>query len=1001
MMHVRNPLYRSLRVFLIVALLSSVLAVVGPGAAADVSGVTIVTPNVNNKIYKQPGKTFTVTYDATGTGLATANFYLVNGGDPLIGTKSISLPVDDDTQLVTIAGGQAEGIYGLKVEVVATATEDDVELNTVYVDGTAPGVTIDSIPAWVDALNSITGTSSDTGAGASGVFTVTVSIQQASDSKYWDGTDWDSAVVVWNGGAANTGTAFSTWSYSPPTWSNGETYTVYARATDNAGNVTASPPYDTFTYDSTYPTVSITGPPGPLPGWENSVTPLVGPAADTGSGLVASSVEVQVYNLTGNRYWNGTIWTATASWDDAAWVPDSWTYTMPTLTSGRAYTVTARATDVAGNASLTPQYGFNYDDAEPTVAITTPDLLQNYYNAMPQFAGTAADATPGSGLDKVEVTLEKVGGGGTWWDGSTWVVTTTVPILLATGTDNWTYGSLSGAFQDTFTYEVSAKSTDIAGNDPGVSDQFTFDTTKPAVTIDIIAAEVGCDFAQISGTSSDATSGVITVTIKISDTTGNKWWEGSVWGDTPTWLEATGTTAWTFDLTAGVGVTLTDGSSYKVWASALDNAGNDTATPKTDTFTYDACPTVVLTLPADGANLKELDAITGTAGDGVGAVVEVKVQIRKGLTSEYWNGNDWQGTDAWVNAVDTSAGGTWDGWEYNTSGIAFPDEDYILRAKSKDDFGQWSEEDESSFTFDATAPSVTINNIPDPGKPTEFTGTASDGLSGVYAVTVKVGRVRGITTKYWDGNSWEDAASWLPASMWIGPYLPLWAWKYLVGDVFDANLKDDIYTVCARGTDKAGNTTAEVDWVCETFKYSLAAGPHHDITLGLGWNLISLPLIPYDTSIEVVMADQIAAGTVNWADSFFWESGALVEKKWDPPVILELTTMTTGQGYWVSMSGAASLGNVGSYLPAPPQVPSSYAVYAGWNMIGYHATTAATLLPSGAKSVNVYLGTALYADVQAMYYYEGGAYKAVLTGEQMKPGFGYWMALDAAGTIYP
>jgi hypothetical protein len=52
--------------------------------------------------------------------------------------------------------------------------------------------------------------------------------------------------------------------------------------------------------------------------------------------------------------------------------------------------------------------------------------------------------------------------------------------------------------------------------------------------------------------------------------------------------------------------------------------------------------------------------------------------------------------------------------------------------------------------------------------------------------------------------------------------------------------------------------------------------------------------------------------------------------------------------------------------------------------------------------VDDYLGT-LLDDTRAMYYYEGGVYKAVVdpSTERMKVGFGYWLALDAAGTLYP
>src|SRR5205814_990471 len=75
----------------------------------------------------------------------------------------------------------------------------------------------------------VCGTASDTG---SGVQAFEVSVQRASDSHYWNGTDFPSASQVWRPAPSATPFPYSTLSRS----ADGN-YTVVSRATDVAGNV--------------------------------------------------------------------------------------------------------------------------------------------------------------------------------------------------------------------------------------------------------------------------------------------------------------------------------------------------------------------------------------------------------------------------------------------------------------------------------------------------------------------------------------------------------------------------------------------------------------------------------------------------------------------------------------------------------------------------------------------------------------------------------------------
>ena len=941
------------------AVLAGLLLVVFVTAVlAVVTSVNIDSPTQANPVYKKAGDSFTVQYDVVGSDeVVTVKIYL---GATQVYNESVSLPVTDRQVNPVVPVGTADGKYDLKVEAVGSSTKSKTESDAVIVDNTAPTVVITNIPDCVGSLASMGGTASDTAPGV--VDKVYVKIKNTSDTKWWNGSAWVGADPGWLEASGTT-----SWTYNVSgIFQDGKSYQVWAKAKDKAGNETAPPPTDTFTVDLTNPTVAITNPPT---GWKNSVPTLAGTATYTGCSGVAS-VQVQVYNVTGARYWNGTQWVATLSWVAVTtWVAPDWTYTtMPTLTAGRTYQIKAKATDGADHSAESAASTFQYDDVDPTEAFIAP-VAGKYYNAAPTpFTGTAYDAH--SGVNKVQLTLQR-SGDSNYWTGSAWGAST---WLTATGTTSWSYTSVI-TWTTNVTYTLTAKATDNAGNEglvgpTGLSIVFYYDTTKPTVTLNNIADKVGCAFASIGGTAGDTFSGLDKVYVKIKNNTDGDWWTGTGWG-AETWLEDGSTSPWTYDVS---GVSFEDGDSYTVSAKSKDIAGNESDLAS-NTFSYDACPTVAFTAPAAGALLNDLNEFTGTAADvGSGSVQDVQVMIQKGLTSTCWDGTGWVACPGWLGATDTSAGGSWSTWKYATSGITWPDEQYILHAKAEDNFPQESDVVTRTFTIDATPPTVTINAIGNNTQPTQFSGTATDTPAGLDWVKIAIENESG---QYWTGAAW-GAETWHEVA--VGS-----PWSYNAGDVeFQGG---ETYTVHAKGMDNAGNESAPVQ---DAFIYGASA----DIPLGAGWNLMSLPLIPNDDDITAVMTG------LNVIRVSRWTSG-VGEERWepDPSMVKEFTTMTTGLGYWVKLSSAGTLENAGLFQPVPPGAPKSYPVYEGWNLIGYHPTTQ-TLLGS-PDDVEVYLGDTLKVETRAMYYYEGGMYKIPLLADPMKVGFGYWLALDAGGTIYP
>ena len=179
---------------------------------------------------------------------------------------------------------------------------------------------------------------------------------------------------------------------------------------------------------------------------------------------------------------------------------------------------------------------------------------------------------------------------------------------------------------------------------------------------------------------------------------------------------------------------------------------------------------------------------------------------------------------------------------------------------------------------------------------------------------------------------------------------------------------------------KAGYTDADPVAITVLERVPVA---EYDIALSAGWNLISLPLIPENSTIEAVLTDLDGVEAVWSYEAGTWYSYA-------PDVPSDLTEMTDGKGYWIEMSASATLTVYGTEMPEDPLAPlPAYPVVVGWNLVGFKETY--------TMRVSDYLAGVSYARV---YEYVGG-YHSLSASDLMKPGQGYWIAVTEAGTIYP
>ena len=179
-----------------------------------------------------------------------------------------------------------------------------------------------------------------------------------------------------------------------------------------------------------------------------------------------------------------------------------------------------------------------------------------------------------------------------------------------------------------------------------------------------------------------------------------------------------------------------------------------------------------------------------------------------------------------------------------------------------------------------------------------------------------------------------------------------------------------------------GNSTSSI--------ISVPVGIWYPIELQPNWNLISLPLVPTNSSINNVLSLLLKEGLLVsvWqydAETKAWHSYA-------PGAPPDLTTMVDGKGYFIKVTAYNVLIIQGTEQPAPPATPPVYHVVPGWNLIGYKEII--------TESVSTYLSGVDYIRV---YSFDASTqtYTVLKPSDNMESGLGYWVAVKTEGWIYP
>ena len=438
----------------------------------------------------------------------------------------------------------------------------------------------------------VTGTSSDgTGPGSSGISTNGVQIRINSGS-------WLSVV--------NTGTNFSTWTYSWTGYASG-TYTIQSRATDNATNVETSPLTTTVTVNLNPPTVqTITIAPNP---------------AKVG---VVTCTAVFTANSAGLNYAvHPTLWFTTpnaniVNFTETSYSGNQWVGTASIASTAQNGTATVHVTGVTDNYNNTmaPNQNagtFVIDTVSPTVSsiVVNPQITNIRTDLSVTVNFTEVTAGLNSAVSPV-VTIIPLGAGV-----SGYISVTQTGYNVTTRT--WTgVATINAQSLEGLAAVKVASATDLAGNVMQMvtlQNQFTIDRSAPTA-FNILQPLEGSWTSNRQplvswSPSSDAISGLSYYKLYINDNqVGNN--------ILPTITSATLQTS------------LPDGG-YSVRVAAYDNAqaANIQLSGTSSTLFHvdGTAPISVITSPANGFVVQgDSVSVMGTAIDGVGANAGIGVR---------------------------------------------------------------------------------------------------------------------------------------------------------------------------------------------------------------------------------------------------------------------------------------------------------------------------------------------------------------------------------------
>lgn len=632
--------------------------------------------------------------------------------------------------------------------------------------------------------------------------------------------------------------------------------------------------------------------------------------------------------------------------------------------------------------TISASFDYNDDGSDETITATVDETAPVISNETPTEDQTIGTPT---------ITADYTDG---YTDGGNSGVDTSGITLLLDGEDI-TSSATAGGSSVTFTpaealedgeYTVELTVPDNAGNVATLSWSFMVDTVSPAVEVDISPSP--CNTSTDTGTIEFVLTfdeDMYTETEGLSVTFGDG---HEVTGNWTTFRKWEGT----FDTSSWSG---TDGEKILTVSGAQDVAGN-VMEDETSTFYLDltAPDAPTLTSPADGSVSADeakpsFEWSPVTDDSGVSYVIEIS-------TDETF------ATEPYI--LEEVTGTSF------TPSEALPNDEFFWRVKAVDgaeNESGWS--DVWSVEIDAFPPEVTVIS-PNGGESLDGTAgslfvvewQASDNITAAEDLSFEVilDRGMGYETSTIDLGSLLGTADATPLVLaddgdaddtdTEDEYFVLEEGVFklaveLDADYNNANCRVKVTVADAKGNESFDESDAD---------FSLGTPQTCDISLGRGWNLISVPYLMEDESIEAVLGDiseNVAVVQYFDANMQSWLTYAPGNDS------STLTTIEDGKGYWIYMDEADTLTVTGSQQPPAGQTPPTYDVVEGWNLIGIRSNS--SLL------AEVYLGS-LNENYSVVWEYDYlSGYNAIYpdpgSGEMMDLGEGFWLWATEDGTIVP
>ncbi|KYK29362.1 MAG: hypothetical protein AYK23_05190 [Candidatus Proteinoplasmatales archaeon SG8-5] len=160
-----------------------------------------------------------------------------------------------------------------------------------------------------------------------------------------------------------------------------------------------------------------------------------------------------------------------------------------------------------------------------------------------------------------------------------------------------------------------------------------------------------------------------------------------------------------------------------------------------------------------------------------------------------------------------------------------------------------------------------------------------------------------------------------------------------------------------RAEDIVGNEESNVDAEPEM----LGASTYDIGPLDVGWNLISTPLVPSNTSVPGVLTDM--DGNTNWTTLQCYDASDVSDpwKTYDssrPAGLNDLDTVDHKMGVWIFVPDPGSLGDGMIKVNGTVPATSDIVLLTGWNLVGYPSATASlastALAGTGADIISVF-----------------------------------------------